>query len=49
MTDFGTGWDDGRRLHGRPANVTFARDGRLFIGNDNDGDIIWVAPLDLRR
>jgi len=49
MTDFATGWDDGRRLHGRPANVAFARDGRLFIGNDNDGNIIWVAPLDLPR
>ena len=24
-------------------------DGRLFIGNDNNGDIFWVAPLTLPR
>jgi glucose/arabinose dehydrogenase len=47
MMDFATGWDDGTRLHGRPANVAFAGDGRLFLGNDNDGNIIWIAPLDL--
>jgi len=45
--DFGTGWDDGTRTHGRPANVAFAADGRLFLGNDNNGVIIWIAPLDL--
>jgi glucose/arabinose dehydrogenase len=49
MTDFATGWDDGRRDHGRPAAATFAADGRLFIGNDNNGDIFWIAPLDLAR
>lgn len=47
MTDFGTGWDDGTMTHGRPAAVTFAPDGRLFITNDNNGDIIWIAPLSL--
>jgi glucose/arabinose dehydrogenase len=45
--DFATGWADGSNLHGRPANVAFAPDGRLFLGNDNSGDIIWIAPLDL--
>jgi glucose/arabinose dehydrogenase len=47
MSDFATGWDDGSHAHGRPANVAFAGDGRLFLGNDNNGDIIWIAPLDL--
>jgi glucose/arabinose dehydrogenase len=46
--DFAHGWDDETRSHGRPANVVFAPDGRLFLGNDNSGDIIWIAPLDLR-
>jgi glucose/arabinose dehydrogenase len=49
LSDFATGWDDGMRLHGRPAAIEFAADGRLFIGNDNNGDIIWIAPLDLER
>ncbi len=46
--DFATGWDDGPNIespHGRPANVVFAPDGRLFLGNDNNGDIIWIAPM----
>ncbi len=47
MSDFMTGYDDGLHLHGRPANVAFAADGRLFLGNDNNGDILWIAPLDL--
>ena len=47
MTDFATGWDDGTQSHGRPAVVAFAPDGRLFLGSDTTGDIIWIAPLDL--
>jgi glucose/arabinose dehydrogenase len=47
MTDFATGWDDNQRDHGRPAAVTFSGDGRLFLGNDNDGSIVWIAPLSL--
>ncbi|MEO8605769.1 MAG: hypothetical protein ABI629_24585 [bacterium] len=47
MADFATGWDDGTRTHGRPANVAFAPDGRLFLGNDRSGDIIWIAPFNL--
>ena len=47
LSDFATGWDDGRRDHGRPAALTFTNDGRLFLGNDNDGTIVWIAPLAL--
>jgi glucose/arabinose dehydrogenase len=46
ITAFADGWDDGSLAHGRPAAVEFSSDGRLFIGNDNNGDIFWVAPLD---
>jgi glucose/arabinose dehydrogenase len=47
VTDFATGWDDNMFTHGRPAAITFAPDGRMFLGNDNDGSIVWIAPLDL--
>lgn len=47
QSDFATGWDDGSLSHGRPAAVAFAADGRLFLGNDNTGDIVWIAPMDL--
>ena len=47
MSDFATGWDGTMQTHGRPANVAFASDGRLFLGNDTNGDIVWIAPLDL--
>lgn len=51
MTDFILGWDDDRdsRTHGRPSVVEFAEDGRMFVANDNDGSIFWVAPFDLKR
>jgi glucose/arabinose dehydrogenase len=49
MSDFATGWYDEHNDHGRPAEATFAADGRLFIGSDNNGEIFWVAPLDLPR
>ncbi len=48
ISDLATGWDDGSQLHGRPAAITFAKDGRAFIANDVNGDIFWVAPLGLR-
>jgi glucose/arabinose dehydrogenase len=42
--NFLQGWDDGLRDHGRPSDITAAPDGRLFISNDQTGDIIWIAP-----
>jgi glucose/arabinose dehydrogenase len=48
LYNFATGWyDNGSRQHGRPTVVAFAPDGRLFLGNDTNGDIIWIAPIDL--
>jgi glucose/arabinose dehydrogenase len=47
MQDFALGWDDGHQDHGRPGAVTFAPDGRLFVGDDQQGAIIWIAPVDL--
>jgi glucose/arabinose dehydrogenase len=57
MTDFITGWDDsatqpmmlGSRAHGRPSDVTFGADGRMFVANDFDGTILWVAPIGLKH
>jgi glucose/arabinose dehydrogenase len=46
MTDFATGWDDNSLSHGRPAAVAFHPDGRLFVANDNNGVIFWIAPID---
>jgi glucose/arabinose dehydrogenase len=47
MVDFATGWPLGTTVPnwGRPASVEFAQDGRMFIGNDVTGDIIWIAPI----
>jgi glucose/arabinose dehydrogenase len=45
IADFATGWDDTTNTHGRPADVTFAADGRLFVADDTAGEIFWVAPL----
>jgi glucose/arabinose dehydrogenase len=47
MLDFATGWDDGRNDHGRPAPIAFSADGRMFLGDDQLGAIVWVAPVDL--
>jgi glucose/arabinose dehydrogenase len=44
MVDFATGWDDHTTSHGRPAAVTFSPDGRLFVANDSNGVIFWIAP-----
>ena len=49
LLQFAGGWDDGHQNHGRPAPVTFAPDGRMFIGDDNAGLIVWVAPVDLMQ
>jgi glucose/arabinose dehydrogenase len=45
MGDFATGWDDNTHTHGRPAPLTFSADGRLFVGNDSNGVIFWIAPM----
>lgn len=45
MVDFANGWDDGRLEHGRPADIAMAPDGRMFVANDNNGEIFWVAPV----
>jgi hypothetical protein len=47
MLDFATGWDDGHQDHGRPAPIAFAPDGRLFLGDDQQGAVLWIAPIDL--
>ena len=47
--DFATGWDDGRRAHGRPAALAFAPDGRLFVGDDQNGVVFWIAPVGLKQ
>jgi glucose/arabinose dehydrogenase len=45
MADFATGFEG--QLHGRPTEVAFSPDGRLFLSNDVNGDIVWIAPLEL--
>jgi glucose/arabinose dehydrogenase len=45
--NFATGWDDASHKHGRPADVMFAPDGRMFLANDQTGDIVWFAPVGL--
>ena len=45
MVDFATGWEGTPPQNGRPAAVTFSPDGRLFVANDNNGVIFWVAAL----
>jgi glucose/arabinose dehydrogenase len=45
MSDFATGWADGTQAHGRAASVEVSSDGRLFIANDQNGVIFWVAPM----
>jgi glucose/arabinose dehydrogenase len=42
--EFAWGWDDGSLAHGRPADVAFSPDGRLFVANDITGEIVWMAP-----
>jgi len=47
MKDFATGWDDRMQDHGRPAPVAFAPDGRMFVGDDIRGLVVWIAPVTL--
>jgi hypothetical protein len=43
--ELASGWDDGQQDHGRPTAVGFAADGRLFLGDDAAGLIVWIAPV----
>jgi glucose/arabinose dehydrogenase len=47
LSDFAVGWyvNGAATNHGRPASITFAPDGRMFIGNDINGDILWISPV----
>ncbi|MFT3840099.1 MAG: hypothetical protein QM723_24135 [Myxococcaceae bacterium] len=45
LQDFATGWDDGQLDHGRPSDVAVSPDGRVFISNDVNGEIFWMAPV----
>jgi glucose/arabinose dehydrogenase len=49
MLEFATGWDDGKNDHGRPAPIAFSPDGRMFLGDDVGGAVIWIAPVDLMQ
>lgn len=49
IQDLATGWDNGKQDHGRPAAVVFAPDGRLFVGDDQLGAVVWIAPVGLMR
>jgi glucose/arabinose dehydrogenase len=44
VSDFAIGWDDGTLSHGRPTDVEMSPDGRLFVANDQNGEIFWIAP-----
>jgi len=52
MMDFVTGWDNGSGTgnnHGRATAVAFGPDGRMYVGDDTQGEIFWVAPVGLMR
>src|SRR5262249_50277827 len=47
MIDFATGWyaNNVSTGNGRPASLSFSGDGRLFVADDNNGVIFWIAPM----
>ncbi len=48
MLDFATGWYVStvvQQVSGRPSALAFHPDGRLFVANDNNGMIFWVAQM----
>jgi glucose/arabinose dehydrogenase len=49
MLQFAGGWDDNHQDHGRPAAVEFAPDGRMFLGDDYNGLVVWIAPVGLKE
>jgi glucose/arabinose dehydrogenase len=49
LLTFALGWDDGSRTHGRPAAVDFGADGRLWLTDDWNGVVAWIAPVGLMQ
>jgi glucose/arabinose dehydrogenase len=49
IAGFGHPGTGGARVSGRPADVLFAPDGRLFIADDEGATIYWMAPVSLPR
>ncbi|MCC6648554.1 MAG: hypothetical protein IT374_23675 [Polyangiaceae bacterium] len=48
-TPFTRGFGRGEgTINGRPADVAFHPDGRLFLIDDTSGLILWIAPMDLK-
>lgn len=47
MTDFVSGWSQAR--HQRATAIAFGPDGRIYVGDDNSGEILWIAPTTLLR
>ena len=45
---FARGWGRGAPIQGRVTDLVFAPDGRMFLSDDQDGGIYWVAPVTLR-
>jgi hypothetical protein len=35
----------GQTGNGRPASLAFSGDGRLFVANDSNGVIFWIAAM----
>jgi glucose/arabinose dehydrogenase len=46
---FASGWGTDGKVRGRATELTFAPDGRLFVGDDMSGRIFWIAPRTLAR
>jgi len=49
FTTFIDGWGPGSPQMRRATDIAFAPDGRMFVSDDWDGRIYWVAPMTLRR
>lgn len=46
VTEFATGWSS--NFPGRATDVAFAPDGRMFVIDDTQGRIFWIAPRTLK-
>jgi glucose/arabinose dehydrogenase len=49
IAGFGHPGAGGAQVLGRPADVLFAPDGRMFIADDEGAAIYWMAPVSLPR